>query len=171
MKDKRLFKIVTAAMFAALITGLTFFPKIPVPLASGGYVHLGDTLIYVAASILPLPFAMASAAIGGGLADILSGYTAYAPFTVIIKALLTVAFSAKNEKILCKRNYAAPVICIAVTVLGYFAADSFLLDSFAAAVPGMLWNLCQALASMIVYYIMAAALDKIGIKKKISSFL
>ena len=69
MKNKKLIKIVTAAMFAALVTGLTFFPKIPIP--GGGYVHLGETMIYIAASFLPLPFAMASAAIGSGLADIL----------------------------------------------------------------------------------------------------
>ncbi len=164
MKNKKLIKIVTAAMFAALVTGLTFFPKIPIP--GGGYVHLGDTMIYIAASFLPLPFAMASAAIGGGLADILSGYTSYAPFTIIVKALLTVAFTCKSEKILSKRNLIAPLFGLIITPGVYYFADALLAHSFAAAVPGIIWNLAQAAASFAAYCIIGAALDKIGIKKK-----
>ena len=159
MKNKKLIKIVTAAMFAALVTGLTFFPKIPIP--GGGYVHLGDTMIYIAAS-----FAMASAAIGGGLADILSGYTSYAPFTIIVKALLTVAFTCKSEKILSKRNLIAPLFGLIITPGVYYFADALLAHSFAAAVPGIIWNLAQAAASFAAYCIIGAALDKIGIKKK-----
>lgn len=168
MKNKRLLKIMTAAMFAALITGLTFFPKIPIP--GGGYVHLGDAMIYVCASFLPLPYAMASAAIGGGLADILSGYASYAPFTVVVKALLTVAFTCKNEKILFKRNYIAPLAGLAITPLIYFGADA-LLYGVGGAVPGIVWNVCQAAASIVVYYILGAAMDKMQMKKKLSSKL
>ncbi len=168
MKNKRLLKIVTAAMFAALITGLTFFPKIPIP--GGGYVHLGDAMIFVAASFLPLPYAMASAAIGGGLADILSGYASYAPFTIIVKALLTVAFTYKNEKILSKRNYLAPLAGLIITPCIYFGADA-ILYGVGGAVPGIIWNVCQAAASIIVYYILGVAFDKMQIKKKLSSKL
>lgn len=165
MKNKKLIRIVTAAMFAALVTGLTFFPKIPIP--GGGYVHLGDTMIYLAATFLPLPYAMAAAAIGGGLADILSGFSAYAPFTIIVKALLTIAFSSMNEKILTKRNAVAPLFGLVITPLIYFFADAILAASFAAAVPGIIWNLAQAAASMLVFYIIGAAFDKMGLKSKL----
>lgn len=166
MKNKKLLRIVTAAMFAALITGLTFFPKIPIP--GGGYVHLGDVIIYLAATFLPIHYAMAAAAIGGGLADILSGFTAYAPFTVIVKALLTIAFSYKNDKIFTKRNKIAPLAGIVITPAIYFIADA-VLYGVGAAVPGIIWNLAQAAASMIVFYIIAAAFDKMNIKSKLQS--
>lgn len=156
-----------AAMFAALVTGLTFFPKIPIP--GGGYVHLGDAMIYLAATFLPLPYAMAAAAIGGGLADILSGFSAYAPFTIVAKAVLTIAFSYKNDKILTKRNKLAPLCGIVTTPLIYFFADAFLASSFAAAAPGIIWNLAQAAASLIVFYIIAAAFDKMKLKSKLQS--
>ena len=165
MKNKKLLRLVIAAMFAALVTGLTFFPKIPIP--GGGYVHLGDAMIYLAASFLPLPYAMAAAAIGGGLADILSGFASYAPFTIIVKALLTVAFTSKNEKILAKRNYFAPMAGLVITPVIYLFADAILANSFAAAVPNMIWNLAQAVASLIVYYIIGAAFDKMGLKTKL----
>ena len=167
MKNKKLLRIVMAAMFAALVTGLTFFPKIPIP--GGGYVHLGDTMIYIAAAFLPMPYAMAAAAIGGGLADILSGYSVYAPFTIIVKALLTIAFTHKDNKILAKRNCLAPLSGIIITPLIYFFADSFLANSFGAAVPGIIWNLAQAAASMIVFYIVAAAFDKMQLKTKLQT--
>lgn len=61
---------VAAAMFAALTCVLTMFIKIPI-MGGQGYIHPGDMVIYLAASILPLPFAAAGAAIGGALADIL----------------------------------------------------------------------------------------------------
>ena len=157
-----------SAMFAALVAGLTFFPAIPIP--GGGYVHLGDAMIYIAASFLPMPYAMAVAAIGGGLADLLSGFAAYAPFTVIVKALLTIAFTYKNEKILSKRNFLAPLTGLLITPGIYFAAD-WILYGIAAAIPGIIWNICQAAASMIVFYIAAAAFDKLQLKKKFFSKL
>ncbi len=151
-------------MFAALVAGFTFFPKIPIP--GGGYVHLGDTMIYLAATFLPLPYAMVAAAVGGGLADVLSGYTAYAPFTIIVKTLLTVAFSNKNDKILAKRNRLAPLAGIVITPAIYFVADTVFYGA-GAAVPGIIWNLVQATASMIVFYIIGAAFDKMRLKSKL----
>lgn len=164
MKNKKLLKLIIAAMFAALVTGLTFFPKIPIP--GGGYVHLGDAMIYLASSFLPLPYAVAAAAIGGGLADILSGYATYAPFTIVVKALLTIAFTSKNEKILTKRNWLAPLSGLIITPGIYFAADA-ILYSVAGAVPGIVWNVCQAAASLFVYYIIGAAFDKMELKSKL----
>lgn len=164
MKNKNLIKIVTVAMFAALVTGLTFFPKIPIP--GGGYVHLGDAMIYLAASFLPFPYAIAAAAIGGGLADLLSGYAAYAPFTILVKALLTITFTYKNEKILSKRNFIAPLAGLIITPGIYFATD-WILYGIGAATPGIIWNVCQAAASMIVFYIVAAAFDKMQLKNKL----
>ena len=47
---------------------------------NGGYIHLGDALIYLAAVLLPAPYAMAAGAIGGGLADLLTA-PVWAPAT------------------------------------------------------------------------------------------
>lgn len=166
MKNKKLLKIIMSAMFAALVTGLTFFPKIPIP--GGGYVHLGDTMIYIAATFLPMPYAMVAAAIGGSLADILSGFTAYAPFTFAAKALLTIAFSSKNNKILSKRNKFAPLSAIIITPAVYFIADAVLYGTGAAAY-GIIWNIAQAAASIAVFYIIATAFDKMQFKSKLQN--
>ena len=66
--------LVTAALFAAAITVMTAY-MLHIPIPTGGYIHLGDALIYLAACLLPVPCAAAAAAIGAGLADLLTAPT------------------------------------------------------------------------------------------------
>ena len=53
-------------LMAAMITIMTaYICHIPTGI-NGGYIHFGDSLIYLAAAILPTPYALAAAAVGGG---------------------------------------------------------------------------------------------------------
>lgn len=61
-----LLNLVKAAVFAALIAVMTAYIKFNTGI-NDGYLHFGDSMIYLAACILPLPYAMAAAAIGGFL--------------------------------------------------------------------------------------------------------
>ena len=63
--------LTTTALFAAAITVMTAY-MLHIPLPTGGYIHLGDALIYLAACLLPVPYAAAAAAVGAGLADLLT---------------------------------------------------------------------------------------------------
>ena len=68
--NKQLIYVVMAALFAAIITVVTAYVlRIP---TGNGYIHLGDSFIFLAASLLPLPYAIAAAAVGAGLADALT---------------------------------------------------------------------------------------------------
>ena len=61
-------RMTLTGLFAAMITLMTaYICHIPYG-ANGGYIHFGDALIYIAAVLLPRPYALAAAAIGGGLA-------------------------------------------------------------------------------------------------------
>ena len=63
-------KLITlTAIFAAMTYVLTAFLHIP---TAKGYIHIGDAVIFIAACILPKPYAAASAAIGASLSDALS---------------------------------------------------------------------------------------------------
>ena len=59
-----------ASIFTALIFVVTAYLHIP---TNNGYIHVGDGLIYLAACILPWPYAMAVGAGGALLADCLTG--------------------------------------------------------------------------------------------------
>ena len=156
--------IAVTAMFAALIYAATAFLHIP---AINGYVHLGDALIYLAASVLPIPYGRIAAGLGGFLADALTGYMIFAPGTLIVKVLLTIAFTSKREKMICPRNLIAVLIAFPITIGGYFLYSWIVFD-FASAFAEILSNLGQAAGSAVLYIVLAFALDRIGFKKKLS---
>ena len=91
MNRKKTQNIALAAVFAAAVTALTMV-HLPLP-SEAGYVHIGDSMIYLAASFLPAPYALVAAAIGGALADMAFGYFNWMPFTFVIKALNVVPFA------------------------------------------------------------------------------
>ncbi|MPN32344.1 hypothetical protein SDC9_179822 [bioreactor metagenome] len=120
--------------------------------------------IYLLACLLPLPYAMCAAAIGGAVADIIAGYAVYSVFTFVIKALLCLAFTSATVRILSGRNIIGCLICLIITTGGYFLTDTLLFGT-AAALGAVIFNLLQAVVSGVVFVVVAGILDKIGIKK------
>ena len=85
---------VLAAVLGAMVYVLTAFLKVP---THQGYIHIGDGVIFLAAALLPAPYAMAAGALGAGLSDYLAGYPMWVLPTVIIKALTVVAFTSRKN--------------------------------------------------------------------------
>jgi len=154
--------LLITALFAATITALTLFPKIPAP---PGYIHLGDSMIFLAACILPFPCALAAAAVGGALADYISGYPLYIIPTIIVKSLITLPYSSKSERILTIRNALMVFPAGLITLAGYFAATLILFD-INGAWTALLGDISQVAGSSVLFLIIAAALDKIKFKQK-----
>ena len=153
--------LITAALFAAMTCALTFTVRFPTAV---GYIHPGDSVIYLAACILPFPYALLAAAIGGALTDFLAGYPQWIVPTLIIKALITLPYSPKSEKILTARNAIMVVPAGLITAIGYFTA-SWIIYDWAAAVVELPGYFIQAAISAVIFIIIAAALDKIKFKK------
>lgn len=168
-----LMKITATALFAAMTTICILLLHIPT--GNQGYIHVADGVIYLAAAILPLPYAMLAGSIGGGLADLLAGSPSYIIPTVIIKAIIVLTFSSKSDKLLTKRNLIAPVPSLVLTVVLY-AVAGFVIDmlagattqaAFAGAVSGMPMNVLQGTASAVLFYALGAGLDKLNFKNKL----
>lgn len=150
-------------LFAAMICITTaFIFHIPFGM-NGGYIHLGDTLIYIAAALLPTPYAMAAAAIGGILADLLTA-PMWMPATLIIKALLTILFTSKQNTFINLRNVFALFGAGLVSIIGYYLAELVLLGSQAAFITSVTSSLIQAIASGILFIVIGVALDKMNFK-------
>ncbi|MBO4907876.1 MAG: TIGR04002 family protein [Lachnospiraceae bacterium] len=164
--DIKLRYITLAGLFAALIALFTAY-ILHIPAGPNGYIHLGDALIYLAAALLPTPYAMAAGAIGGGLADLLTA-PMWAPATVIIKILIVIPFTSKHNKLLAKRNLIAPVIAMLITIIGYYFAELILYGKETAFLVSVTSNSIQGLGSAAVFYILGVALDKAGIKTLIA---
>ncbi len=162
--DGRIRRLSLCALFAAVIfTATAFLPRIPI--SQTGYAHLGDAFIYAAACLLPFPYGLFAAAIGGAAADIASGYAFYAAFTFVSKALLTLPFSSKGGRMLTKRNVIASVLGIPVTFLTYLVPDTVLTGSFASAAAAGVMNVFQGIVSAALFIAAGVVLDKAGVKK------
>ena len=153
--------MILASLFAAMIYILTAVVHIP---TQQGYVHIGDGAIYLAASLLPAPYAVAAAAIGAGLSDYLSGFALWVLPTAIIKALTVLSFSPDRSRIICRRNiiglFPAAVICVG----GYYLSGSLLYGSFIASLADIPGNITQSVISSALYIFLGCALDKMGVK-------
>jgi uncharacterized repeat protein (TIGR04002 family) len=167
MKNKHLRNIILSAVFAAMICVATaFLPKIEI--GTGGYVHIGDTFIYLAASMLPLPYVMLAGAVGASLADVLAGYPVWAPATFAIKALMALPFSSSGAKFITARNAAASVGAGLICTAGYYLFESVFISSFAAALASAPFNLIQGLASMVLYLVVGYAFDRLNLKTRLA---
>ncbi len=176
-------RLAVTAMFAAMTMVLTYFIKIPTP--GGGYIHLGDSMIYLMACFLPTPYAMVGAGIGGALADLTGGYFTYIIPTFIIKMLISLPFTSKGEKMLTLRNAVMTVPSGLITVFGYYLTRIVLLSVdkataqagfFGALFDGSTWvgalesipgDTIQAIGSAVAFILLALAFDGARIKRRL----
>lgn len=167
LSNKNTVNYTLTGLFAAMIAIMTaYICHIPYG-ANGGYIHFGDALIYLAAVLLPRPYALAAAAIGGGLADLLTA-PLWMPATIIIKMLITLPFTSKPDKVLSVRNMMAPLVAAAISATGYYLAEGILFGSFLSPLASLLGSAVQSGGSAVIFIALALALDKVKIKARIS---
>ena len=162
---KKVNYLVVTGIMAALITLMTaYICHIPVG-TNGGYVHFGDALIYLAAALLPKPYALAAAAIGGGLADLFTA-PMWLPATIVIKMLIVLPFTDHSQKIVSIRNVVAMVLAYFISGFGYFVAEYILFETISVFWISMLQSLVQSGGSAVFFIVFGMALDKSGFKKR-----
>lgn len=152
-----------AALMAALCLLLTGYLHIP---SSKGYIHIGDGIIFLAASMLPSPYAVGVGVVGAGLADILSGYAIWFPATAVIKGLTSLMFSQKGEKIITIRNFLALIPSLFICAGGYTVYEAVVIDDFKTAALEIPSYVIQISASAVLYILLGVMLDRIDFKKK-----
>lgn len=170
MGNRNIKSLSLTAIFTALILLATSLLKFSTGMGEG-YIHLGDCFIYLSACLLPFPYCLIAGALGGALADVVSGFAIWSLPTTIIKILIAVPFAlvSKNEqKILTKKTALMPVISGIISIAGYFVAEC-ILYSPASATLSLVGNTIQSVASGILFIIFATALDKMSFKRRINN--
>lgn len=166
MNTTRLSRLCQCAIFAAVIYVFTAYLHVP---SFNGYTHIGDGFLYLAASLLPTGYAAAAGAVGAGLADLLSGYSIWAPATLVIKALTACFFTSRAPSFLCRRNLWALLPAAALCGAGYYLYECAITGNFAAPAAGIPGYLIQSALSSLVYLALGRALDRAGIKGRLVS--
>ncbi len=162
MKQNNTRTLVLAALLAAFTTVATMIIKIPTP--TMGYIHLGDGLVLLCGILLGPGMGAAAAGIGSMFADLFSGYAAWAPATLVIKAATAFVGGWAFHKLRTTahatplRTVLAGIPAEAVMVLGYYvyevglamAGGSALGAAAAATAAGVPFNMAQGAAGVIV---------------------
>lgn len=164
MKNKNLKLMCVSGVFMAFVFVVTAYLHIP---TNNGYIHVGDGLIYLAACILPLPYAIAVGAGGALLADCLTGYIVWAPASVIIKTVTVLLFSSKGKKMMSARNYFALIPAAIICAGGYYLYEALLYKNFVSPLAGIPMSLIQSLVSSVLFVAIGLAVDKMNYKSKI----
>lgn len=154
-------KLALTALMAALTAVLTLAS---VPLPGGGYYNFGGVAIFIAAAALgPVAGAFAGGP-GGALGDLILGYTFYAPFTLVIKALegliAGLLFKAFKSAFIKDGGRVKKAVFSAVSnvvgglmmAAGYFLAEGLLLaeGKWQGGLVNLPWNILQGALSAVV---------------------
>jgi uncharacterized membrane protein len=151
--------LVKYAVLIAMTTVMTMVIRIPT-IATNGYLNLGDMVVFVAALLLGKNGGLIVGGLGSSFADILAGYTHYAPITLIVKGLEGYIAGAILETRIGKRT---PLFAIAIggiwMALGYYLAEIFMYGA-EVAIVGIPGNLMQGLFGAITSVVFYKALIK-----------
>ncbi|HHY06015.1 MAG TPA: ECF transporter S component [Clostridia bacterium] len=174
MKKIKTKQLAITGLMAALTMMGTMIIQIPTP--TKGYLHLGDSLVYLSGILLgPLVGALA-AGIGSTLADVFSGYGIYAPATFIIKSLdaLVVGYCykaiASKTNSLIKKTISFILGIIlggSIMVSGYLAYETFLYGFPAALLGGVPLNITQAIGGGVLALPLMFALEKFNFSQNL----
>lgn len=158
--EERTRTLVLGALGIALVALATMSIQIPVP-QTRGYINLGDTLIVAFALLFGARVGALAGGVGSALADLLSGYAHWAPFTLVIKGIegLIIGLFASGKKSSFLKLCIVTLACLEM-VAGYFLVEVVLygLGGALAELPG---NLIQAGSAIVIGPLVAFALQRL----------
>ena len=171
--------VALTGVLAALAMIGTMIVQVPIPMTRG-YIHVGDSVVYLCGILLSPAYAAAAAGLGSALADLLSGYGIYAPATFVIKGLDAVMAGLVFRLVAgpggrkVARTLTAVVAAVAVggvvMVCGYFAYET-MLYGIPAAIAALIPNVIQAVGGGVLLVPILLALDKMGLLEKMRSMV
>jgi uncharacterized membrane protein len=143
--------IAAMAIMSALTTVVTMFALPFAP--TGGFFNLGDAIVMTTALIFGPIIGGVAGGLGSALADLLLGYSAFAPFTLIIKGLegFVIGIIAGGPgKTSWVKLAIAWIVGGVIIVGGYWVTEAFIMGlGVAAANAEIIINIPQAIGSVI----------------------
>lgn len=154
--------LVVTALAIALTYIFTAFINIRLPFAAnGGLIHLGNVPLFIFAIIFGKKTGAIAGGVGMGLFDLLSGWTAWAPFTFIIVGIMGYVTGAITEK---KKGYGWTIVAMLAALLikiaGYYIAEGIIYGNWIVPLSSIPGNVIQMVTAMIIVMIVIEPLRK-----------
>ena len=146
--------LVINALFIALTLVATMFINIRLPImGNGGLIHLGNVPLFIAAMVYGKKTGAIAGAFGMGMFDIISGWTAWAPFTFVIVGTIGFMVGLITEKLKFKPivvNTIAVTIALFIKVVGYYFTEVILYGNWIAPFGSVPGNAMQIVIAAII---------------------
>ena len=154
--------IAITAICLVLVFVFTALVNIRLPFApNGGLIHLGN---------LPLFVAAIAGGIGMALFDLMSGWTLWAPFTLVIVGCMGLVVGAITEKHQTFPFYLlALVAACAIKIVGYYFAEAIIYGNLIVPITSIPGNLIQvgvaAVITLVIIHPLRLAVEHTGLRK------
>lgn len=172
----RVYDIATTAMMACIIMVSIAMLRIPIPFTQG-YVNLSDAMVFMAVIILGYKYGAVAAGMGSLLGDLLAGFPMWAPWSLVIKAVMALIFgliiqSACAHKavntISSRRFLTVEILGMVAAGLfmcaGYFVAEGIMYGTWMVALLGIPWNVGQFLLGTVLAVVLNRSLAKTSLR-------
>ena len=157
--------LVLNALFVALTLVATMFINIRLPImGNGGLIHLGNVPLFLAAILFGKKTGAIAGAFGMGLFDLISGWTAWAPFTFVVVGAMGYAVGLLSEKLKMKpmaANVIAIVVALVIKIVGYYFAEVILYGNWVVPLGSIPGNVMQVVVAAIIVLPIVEGLKKI----------
>ena len=159
-------ELAVTALFVALTYVATWLINIRLPfMGSGGLIHLGNVPLFIAAMLFGKKTGFFAGALGMGLFDLLSGWTAWAPFTFVIVGVMGLTIGFISEKKPFRSMFANDVLsviaAIVIKVVGYYIAEGILFGNWIAPAGSITGNVIQVGVAGVIAVILVPQLRKV----------
>lgn len=160
------YMLIINALFIALTFAATWQVGFRLPfIGSGGLIHLGNLPLFLGAFLFGKKTGAIAGSFGMALFDLMSGWTAWAPFTFfIVGAMGYVAGLIAEKKPFEKNtlNYVlAIVVAVIIKVIGYYFAEVMLFGNWVAPFGSIPGNVIQVGVAGILILPIIGKLKKI----------
>jgi uncharacterized membrane protein len=156
-------ELAAMAIMGALTAVVTmfFFPFAP----TGGFFNFGDSIVVTTALIFGPIVGAVAGGIGSALADVLLGYGAFAPYTLVIKGLegFLVGYIGGPQNDPSKSRLIIAWIVGGITIVaGYWFAEAFIMGlGITTANAEIIINIPQAIFAVLGIPISLAVKDRL----------
>jgi uncharacterized membrane protein len=162
-------EIAVSGLLIAMVFIATMFINIRLPISiNGGLIHLGNVILFTAAIVFGKKQGAIAGAFGMGLFDILSGWTAWAPFTFVIRGVMgfligMVANSNGKEG----RSFLFNLLAVSVgsvwMIAGYYLAEGILYGNWISPVTSIPGNIAQLVIGLFAL-VLVPAIKRLNLK-------
>lgn len=159
--SSRVKSLAITAICLVLVYVFTAVVNIRLPFApNGGLVHLGNVPLFVAAILFGKRTGMIAGGIGMGLFDLLSGWTLWAPFTLVIVGCMGFVVGAITEK---RKSMGFIVLALiaacAIKIVGYYFAEVVIYGNWVVPFTSIPGNLIQIGVAAVITLIIIKPLQ------------